>query len=102
MILVGESDYLFLMIEPNNLKKGVTFGIQYIDTMRNEYIWEINANCCMVLELEGTPIGNEMVAIQQKWFSSFEEFIDHKDEIRFYDVGDGAALAEFIGVSAIE
>lgn len=50
----------------------------------------------MVLELEGTPLGNEMKAIQQKWFSSFEEFIDHKDEIRYYDVGDGAALAEYL------
>ena len=59
-------------------------------------LWEINANCRMVLELEGTPIGNEMKAIQQKWFSSFEEFIDHKDEIRYYDVGDGAALAEYL------
>ena len=37
-----------------------------------------------------------MKAIQQKWFSSFEEFIDHKDEIRYYDVGDGAALAEYL------
>lgn len=59
-------------------------------------LWEINANCRMVLELEGTPIGNEMKAIQQKWFSSFDEFIDHKDEIRYYDVGDGAALAEYL------
>ena len=59
-------------------------------------LWEINANCRMVLKLEGTPIGNEMKAIQQKWFSSFEEFIDHKDEIRYYDVGDGAALAEYL------
>lgn len=33
-------------------------------------LWEINANCRMVLELEGTPVGNEMKAIQQKWFSS--------------------------------
>lgn len=40
VILVGESDYLFLMIEPNSLKKGVTFGIQYIDASRNEYIQE--------------------------------------------------------------
>ena len=49
-------------------------------------LWEINANCRMVLEIEGTPVGNEMKAIQQKWFASFDEFIDHKDEIRFYDV----------------
>ena len=59
-------------------------------------LWEINANCRMVLELDGTPIGNEMKAIQQKWFSSFDEFIDHKYEIRYYDVGDGAALAEYL------
>ena len=59
-------------------------------------LWEINANCRMVLEMEGTPVGNEMKAIQQKWFSSFDEFIDHKDEIRYYDVGDGAALAEYL------
>ena len=44
----------------------------------------------------GYAYGNEMKAIQQKWFSSFEEFIDHKDEIRYYDVGDGAALAEYL------
>ena len=43
-----------------------------------------------------TPVGNEMKAIQQKWFSSFEEFIDHKDEIRYYDVGYGADLAEYL------
>ena len=47
-------------------------------------------------EMEGTPVGNEMKAIQQKWFSSFDEFIDHKEEIRYYDVGDGAALAEYL------
>ncbi len=42
-------------------------------------LWEINVKCRMVLELEGTPVGNEMKAIiQQRWFSSFDEFIDHK------------------------
>lgn len=33
-------------------------------------LWEINANCRMVLEIEGTPVGNEMKAIQQKWFAA--------------------------------
>jgi hypothetical protein len=28
------------MVEPNLLKKGISFGIQYIDAMRNEYIQE--------------------------------------------------------------
>ena len=26
----------------------------------------------------------------------FDEFIDHKDEIRYYDMADGAALAEYL------
>ena len=66
------------------------------DLHSDTQLWEINANCRMVLELEGTPVGNEMKAIQQKWFSSFDEFIDHKDEIHYYDVGDGATLAEYL------
>lgn len=36
------------------------------DLHSDTQLWEINANCRMVLELEGTPIGNEMKAIQQK------------------------------------
>lgn len=40
VILVGESEYLFFMIEPNSLKDGINFGIQYIDAMRNEYVQE--------------------------------------------------------------
>ena len=43
------------------------------DLHSDTQLWEINANCRMVLELEGTPVGNEMKAIQQKWFSSFDE-----------------------------
>ena len=46
------------------------------DVHSNMPLWEINANCRMDLEMEGTPIGNEMKAIQQKWFASFDEFID--------------------------
>ena len=30
-------------------------------------IWEVNRNCRMVLEIEGTPVGNEMKAIQEKF-----------------------------------
>lgn len=40
VISVGESEYLFFMIDPNGLKKGIGFGIQYIDAMRNEYVQE--------------------------------------------------------------
>ena len=72
------------------------------DLHSDTQLWEINANCRMVLELEGTPVGNEMKAIQQKWFSSFDEFIDHKDEIHYYDVGDGATLAEYLIREALQ
>ncbi len=59
-------------------------------------LWEINVKCRMVQEMEGTPIGNEMKSIIQRWFYGFDEFIDHKDEIRYYDMADGAALAEYL------
>ena len=59
-------------------------------------IWEVNRNCRMVLEMEGTPVGNDMKAIQGKWFTNFEDFIDHKDEIHHYDVQDAPSLAQFL------
>lgn len=40
VISVGESDSLFFMVDPNDLKKGIGFEIQYIDAMRNEYVQE--------------------------------------------------------------
>ena len=59
-------------------------------------LWEVNANCRMVQEIEGTPVGNEMKEIQAKWFHSFDDFIDHKDEIRHYDMSDSAFFAEYL------
>lgn len=38
VISVGESTPLFFMVDEDELKTGVSFGIQYIDAMRNEYI----------------------------------------------------------------
>lgn len=40
VISVGESEYLFFRSNPDDLGKGLCFGIQYIDAMRNEYIQE--------------------------------------------------------------
>nr|MCQ5140710.1 antirestriction protein ArdA [Eggerthella lenta] len=39
-------------------------------------LWEINVKCRIVQEIEGTPIGNEMKSIIQRWFYGFDEFID--------------------------
>lgn len=40
VISVGETESLFFMADPNDLIKGINFGIQYINAMRNEYIQE--------------------------------------------------------------
>ena len=48
----------------------------------NTRLWEINALCRMVQEMQGTPLYYEMDVVQKRWFPSFTEFIDHKDQIR--------------------
>lgn len=62
----------------------------------NTKIWEINALCRIVLDMQGTPLSHEMNSIREKWFSSFEEFIDHKDQIRHYPVQDSETLARVL------
>ena len=47
----------------------------------NTRLWEINALCRMVQEMQGTPLYYEMDVVQKRWFSSFTEFIDHKDTL---------------------
>ena len=62
----------------------------------NTRLWEINALCRMVQEMQGTPLYYEMDVVQKRWFSSFTEFIDHKDQIRCYPVQDGESLARYL------
>lgn len=59
-------------------------------------LWEINALCRMIQEIEDTPVGSEMQEIQAKWFQNIEDFIDNKDKIQHYAVSDSAALAEYL------
>lgn len=40
VIPVGECAYTFFVVDPENLKDGLHFGLQYIDSMTNEYIQE--------------------------------------------------------------
>ena len=42
------------------------------------------------------PLYYEMDVVQKRWFSSFTEFIDHKDQIRCYPVQDGESLAHYL------
>ena len=40
VIPVGECAYTFFVVDPENLKDGLKFRIQYVDSMTNEYIQE--------------------------------------------------------------
>ncbi len=62
----------------------------------NTRLWEINALCRIVQEMQGTPLYYEMDVVQKRWFPSFTEFIDHKDQIRCYPVQDGESLARYL------
>ena len=44
----------------------------------------------------GTPVGNEIEIIQKKWFYSFEDFFENKEEIHHYDAYDGESLARIL------
>lgn len=62
----------------------------------NMKLWEINALCRMVQDMQGTPLCYEMDRIREKWFGSFEELIDHKDQLRHYPVQDSETLARVL------
>lgn len=62
----------------------------------NVKLWEINTLCRMVQDMRGTPLYNEMNCIQERWFGSFEELLDHKEQIRCYPVQDSESLAKFL------
>ena len=47
-------------------------------------ISEINRLCEMVMELEGSPIYDELKDIQGMWFSSLEELLENADDILCY------------------
>jgi len=59
-------------------------------------IEEINRLCSLAEELEGTPIEAEMKEIQKAFFSSFEEMVEHKDDIICYsDCDDMEDVARY-------
>ena len=52
----------------------------------NEYtsIGELNRLCELVMELEGSPIYDELKEIQGMWFSSLEDLLEHQEDIICY------------------
>jgi len=59
-------------------------------------IEEINRLCSLAEELAGTPIEAEMKDIQSAFFSSFEEMVEHKDDIICYsDCDDMEEVARY-------
>ena len=47
-------------------------------------ISEINRLCEMIMELEGSPIFDELKEIQRMWFNNVEELLENKDDIICY------------------
>ncbi|EEO7552537.1 antirestriction protein ArdA [Listeria monocytogenes] len=47
-------------------------------------ISEINRLCELVMELEGSPILDELKEIQGMWFGSLEELLEHVEDIQWY------------------
>ena len=47
-------------------------------------ISEINRLCELVMELEGSPILDELKEIQGMWFGSLEELLEHVEDIQCY------------------
>lgn len=65
----------------------------------DEYISleELNRLASLAEELEGTPIEDEMLEIQRAFFSSFEEMVEHKDDIICYlDCDNMADVAAYL------
>ncbi|ECL7021588.1 antirestriction protein ArdA [Listeria monocytogenes] len=82
-------------VDMDDVKERIGFNEEYEEYAIHDYelpftiseytpIWEINANCSMIEELEGTPIYDELKEIQSMWFSSLEELLDNLDDIICY------------------
>ncbi|RAQ33480.1 antirestriction protein ArdA [Enterococcus faecium] len=64
-------------------------------------IEEINRLCGLAEELKGTPIGEVASEIQHAFFNSFEEMVEHVDDIIYYpDCDDMSDVAYFLIVEA--
>lgn len=60
-------------------------------------IEEINRLCGLAEELEGTPVGEVASEIQHAFFNSFEEMVEHLDNIVYYpDCNDMSDLAYYL------
>ena len=60
-------------------------------------IEEINRLCGLAEELEGTPVGEVASEIQHAFFNSFEEMVEHVDDIVFYpDCDDMSDVAYYL------
>lgn len=56
---------------------------------------EINYLCSLAEELEGTAIEDEINELQNAFFSSFEELVEHKDDFICHGCDDMAEVASY-------
>ncbi|MBC2225338.1 antirestriction protein ArdA [Listeria seeligeri] len=103
--LVG--DWFTPPIYYENMKERIGLTDEYEEYAIHDYeapftigeytsINEINRLCEMVEEIEGTPIYDELNEIQNMWFNSLEELLEHKDDIICYsDCGSMEEVARY-------
>lgn len=59
-------------------------------------ISEVNRLCAMVEEIAGTPLYDSLSEVQNYWFNSIEELLEHQDDIMYYpDCEDMADVARY-------
>lgn len=95
-------------IDMEDVKERIGLNIEYEEYAIHDYelpfdigeytpISEINRLCALAQELEGTPIEGEMKEIQRTFFDSFEELVEHKDDIICYpDCDDMEDVARYL------
>lgn len=95
-------------IDIDDMKEKIGLNSEYEEYAIHDYelpfdigeyipISEINRLCALAEELQGTPIEREIKAIQQAFFGSFEELVEHVDDIICYpDCNDMADVARYL------
>lgn len=59
-------------------------------------IEELNRLCVLAEKLEGTPVEYEIAAIEQYFFSGFEDLVDHVGDIKHYPCDNMEEVARYL------
>lgn len=59
-------------------------------------IEELNRLCALAEKLEGKPVEHEIKAVQDYFFSSFEDLVEHVDDIKYYPYDNMTEVARYL------